>query len=78
MKKYKFTYQKSGVNINASNQFIKYISKLTKKGNSKNKFKNIGSFGSINEIPKKFNNPLLVSSTDGVGTKLEIANILNK
>ena len=39
MKKYKFTYQKSGVNINASNQFIKYISKLTKKGNSKNKFK---------------------------------------
>ena len=78
MKKYKFTYQESGVNINASNQFIKYISKLTKKGNSKNKFKNIGSFGSINEIPKKFNNPLLVSSTDGVGTKLEIANILNK
>ncbi len=78
MKKYKFTYQKSGVNINASNQFIKYISKLTKKGNSKNKFKNIGSFGSINEIPKNFNNPLLVSSTDGVGTKLEIANILNK
>ncbi len=78
MKKYKFTYQKSGVNINASNQFIKYISKLTKKGNSKNKFKNIGSFGSINEIPKKFNSPLLVSSTDGVGTKLEIANILNK
>ena len=73
MKKYKFTYQKSGVNINASNKFIKYISKLTKKGNSKNKFKNIGSFGSINEIPKKFNNPLLVSSTDGVGTKLEIA-----
>ena len=72
MKKYKFTYQKSGVNINASNQFIKYISKLTKKGNSKNKFKNIGSFGSINEIPKKFNNPLLVSSTDGVGTKLEL------
>ena len=53
MKKYKFTYQKSGVNINASNLFVKYISKLTKKGNSKNKFKNIGSFGSINEIPKK-------------------------
>ena len=78
MKKYKFTYQKSGVNINASNQFIKYISKLTKKGNPKNKFKNIGGFGSINEIPKKFNNPLLVSSTDGVGTKLEIANVLNK
>tara|TARA_E500000178_G_scaffold191332_1_gene189391 strand:- start:813 stop:1838 length:1026 start_codon:yes stop_codon:yes gene_type:complete len=78
MKKYKFTYQKSGVNINASNQFIKYISKLTKKGNPRNKFKNIGGFGSINEIPKKFNNPLLVSSTDGVGTKLEIANVLNK
>jgi len=78
MKKYKFTYQKSGVNINASNQFIKYISKLTKKGNSKKKFKNIGSFGSINEIPKKFSDPLLVSSTDGVGTKLEIANALKK
>jgi len=78
MKKDKFTYQKSGVNINASNKFIKFISNLTKKGNSKNKFKNIGGFGSITAIPKKFVNPLLVASTDGVGTKLEIANTLKK
>ena len=39
---------------------------------------NIGSFASINNIPRGFKKPLLVSSTDGVGTKIEIANELNK
>ena len=78
MKKYKFTYEKSGVNINAADNFVKYIANLKKKKNSSIKNSNIGSFASVTSIPKNIKNPLLVSSTDGVGTKIEIANKLKK
>ena len=44
----------------------------------KAKLNNIGSFGSITNIPKNLKNPKIVACTDGVGTKIEIANILNK
>ena len=78
MKKYKFTYQNSGVNINAADNFVKYIANLNNK--KRNAFNNntIGSFASITAIPKGIKKPLLVSSTDGVGTKIEIANKLKK
>ena len=78
MKKYKFTYEKSGVNIAAADNFVKFISKISPKNKSGKKFKNIGGFGSISSIPKNFKKPQIVASTDGVGTKIEIANILNK
>ena len=78
MKKYKFTYEKSGVNIAAADNFVKFISKISQKNKSYKKFKNIGGFGSISSIPKNFKRPQIVASTDGVGTKIEIANILNK
>ena len=78
MKKYKFTYEKSGVNINAADKFVKYIAKLNKKKETGLNINNIGNFASLTEIPKKFKKPLLVSSTDGVGTKIEIANKLKK
>ena len=78
MKNNNLTYEKSGVNIKAADNFVKFISSLSKKtANSKN-FKNIGGFGSITNIPKNLKNPQLVASTDGVGTKIEIANELNK
>tara|TARA_Y100001970_G_scaffold264498_1_gene351176 strand:+ start:485 stop:1522 length:1038 start_codon:yes stop_codon:yes gene_type:complete len=78
MKKIKFTYEKSGVNIEAADNFVKFISKTSQKNKSNKKFKNIGGFGSISNIPKNLKNPKIVASTDGVGTKIEIANILNK
>ena len=78
MKKYKFTYENSGVNIDAASKFVKYIAKLNKKKKSDINFNNIGSFASITEMPNKLKKPLLVSSTDGVGTKIEIANKLKK
>ena len=74
MKKYKFTYEKSGVNINAADIFVKYIANLNKKKKSAIKNNNIGSFASVTSIPKGLKKPLLISSTDGVGTKIEIAN----
>ena len=78
MKKEKFTYEKSGVNINAADNFVKFISSISSNNKGKKKFDNIGSFGSISSIPKDLKNPKIVACTDGVGTKVEIANILNK
>ena len=78
MKKNKFTYLKSGVNIKAADNFVKFISNISTKNKGNKKFKNIGGFGSISDIPKSYKRPKIVASTDGVGTKIEIANILNK
>ena len=78
MNKKKFTYKKSGVNINAADNFINFISKVSSKKKGKKKFSNIGGFGSITSIPQGINQPKIVACTDGVGTKIEIANMLNK
>ena len=78
MKKEKFTYEKSGVNIKAADNFVKFISSFSSKNKGKKKFQNIGSFGSISNIPKDIKRPKIVACTDGVGTKVEIANTLNR
>jgi len=78
MNKNLFTYKKSGVDINAADKFVKFISNNSSNKKGKKKFKNIGGFGSITNIPKNLKNPKLVACTDGVGTKIEIANELNK
>ena len=67
----------------AADKLVNYISKISRKTYKKNtetkSFKNIGSFGSIFDLSAlKMNNPLIVSSTDGVGTKIEIANQFKK
>jgi phosphoribosylaminoimidazole synthetase len=83
MKKVYNTYKKSGVNMANADKLVSYISKISrktyKKNTEKKSFKNIGSFGSIFDLSQlKMNNPIIVSSTDGVGTKIEIANMLKK
>ena len=78
MTKEKFTYEKSGVNINAADNFVKFISSISTKKKGKKKFQNIGGFGSISNIPHNIKKPKIVACTDGVGTKIEIANTLNK
>ena len=78
MNKNLFTYKKSGVDINAADKFIKFISNISPKKKGKKKLNNIGGFGSITDLPKNINNPKIVACTDGVGTKIEIANLLNK
>ena len=74
----KLTYSKSGVNIPKADSFVKFISSLTRKSSKSGDFKNIGGFGAVSTIPKKYKEPNIVTSTDGVGTKIEIANDLNK
>ena len=78
MKKKKFKYEKSGVNINAADNFVKFISNISSKNKGQKKFNNIGGFGSISSIPANLKRPKIVACTDGVGTKVEIANTLNK
>ena len=78
MNKKKFTYKKSGVNINAADNFVNFISNVSSKKKGKKKYSNIGGFGSISNIPHGINQPKIVACTDGVGTKIEIANTLNK
>ncbi len=78
MNKKKYTYKKSGVNIKAADKFVNFISSVSTKKRGKKKFSNIGGFGSITNIPSNIKQPKIVACTDGVGTKIEIANTLNK
>ena len=78
MNKKLFTYKKSGVNIDAADKFINFISSISSKNKGNKKFNNIGGFGSISDIPKSFKSPKIVACTDGVGTKIEIANLIEK
>ena len=73
-----FTYKKSGVNIKAADKFVNFISSVSSNNKGKKKFSNIGGFGSISNIPNNIKQPQIVACTDGVGTKIEIANSLNK
>ena len=72
------TYKESGVDIEAGDAAIKKISKLVKKTFNKNTLIDIGGFGGCYSFSKDdFEDPVLVSSADGVGTKLNIAFMSN-
>ena len=79
MNKNLFTYKKSGVNIDKADKFVNFIANITsKKRGNKKLNNNIGGFGSVSNVPKNIKNPKIVACTDGVGTKVEIANLLQK
>ena len=83
MKKNENSYKKSGVNISLANKLVKHISNLSKKDVKKTKgaVKKdvIGGFGSLFDISKlKIKDPVIVSCTDGVGTKIDLANKFKK
>ena len=83
MKKNENSYKKSGVNISLANKLVKHISNIAKKDVKKTKSPSkkdlIGGFGSLFDISNlKVKDPVIVSCTDGVGTKIEIANTLKK
>jgi phosphoribosylformylglycinamidine cyclo-ligase len=73
------TYEQSGVDIEAGYEVIKRAKKLAKSTNIKGVLGEIGLFGGCFEIDKKsYKSPVLVSGTDGVGTKVKIAFEMNK
>jgi phosphoribosylformylglycinamidine cyclo-ligase len=71
-------YKRSGVNIDRANDFVKDIGRMAKATTRKEVICDIGGFSALTSIPKKYREPILVSSTDGVGTKLKIADSMNK
>ena len=78
MQKTKNSYKKSGVNIGLADNFVKHIARISKKNVKKKNnhlpADNIGAFGSTYDISNiKIKDPLIVSCTDGVGTKLDLA-----
>lgn len=72
------SYRDAGVDIEAGDALIEQIKQYAKRTMRPEVLGGIGGFGSLFEVPKKFKNPVLVSGTDGVGTKLKLAFQLNK
>lgn len=73
------TYKKAGVDIDEADRFVNMISPMVKKTFRKEVLTNIGLFAGLFKLnTKKYKNPILVSGTDGVGTKLKIAFMADK
>ena len=73
------TYKEAGVDIDAADNAVENIKDLVKNTFNKNVLSNLGSFGACYKFPKDdYNKPILVSSADGVGTKLKIAFLSGK
>lgn len=67
------SYKDAGVDIDAGDALIERIKPLAKKTMREGVLAGIGGFGALFEVPKRYQEPVLVSGTDGVGTKLKLA-----
>lgn len=72
------SYRDAGVDIEAGDALVEQIKPFAKRTMRPEVLGGIGGFGSLFAMPKKFKEPILVSGTDGVGTKLKLAFELNK
>jgi len=72
------SYKDAGVDIDAGNDFVEAIKDDVKSTFDKNVIGGIGSFAGAYELPKGYSEPVILSATDGVGTKLKLAIESNK
>lgn len=72
------SYRDAGVDIDAGDALVDRIKPLAKKTLRDGVLGGIGGFGALFEVPKRYKEPVLVSGTDGVGTKLKLAFDLNR
>ncbi|MCH9644578.1 MAG: phosphoribosylformylglycinamidine cyclo-ligase [Gammaproteobacteria bacterium] len=73
MKKQNLSYKDAGVNIEQADKLVTDIKNIAKKTDRPGTLSSIGGFGALFEIPEHYRQPVLVSGTDGVGTKLKLA-----
>ncbi|MEN6617608.1 MAG: phosphoribosylformylglycinamidine cyclo-ligase, partial [Syntrophorhabdus sp.] len=74
----KITYKDSGVDILKADRLIDNLKDRIKATHNVNVLNMVGGFAALTQVPKSYKNPVLVSSTDGVGTKLKIAFMAGK
>src|SRR5687767_8560057 len=72
------SYREAGVDIDAGDALVEAIKPLARRTLRPEVLGSIGGFGALCEIPKRYRQPVLVSSTDGVGTKLKLAFALGR
>jgi len=73
-----FSYRDAGVDIDAGDALVEAIKPFAKRTLRPEVIAGIGGFGALCELPKKYKHPVLVSGTDGVGTKLKLAFALGR
>ncbi|OCG25330.1 phosphoribosylformylglycinamidine cyclo-ligase [Gilliamella sp. App2-1] len=72
------SYKDAGVDIDAGNELVDRIKSVVKETTRPEVMGGLGGFGALCAIPQKYKEPILVSGTDGVGTKLRLAMDLNR
>ena len=72
------SYKDAGVDIDAGNQLVERVKDIARDTRRAEVLGGLGGFSALCEIPKKYKEPILVSGTDGVGTKLRLAMDLNR
>ena len=72
------TYREAGVDIDAGNEVVERIKPLVKRSFRPEVMGGLGGFGALFDLSGKYREPVLVSGTDGVGTKLKLAQQLNR
>jgi len=73
------TYQQAGVDIEKAEKSLSDVKHLISRTHNRRVLKDIGSFGGFYEFPSaEYKQPVLISSTDGVGTKLKVAMMMNR
>ena len=72
------SYRDAGVDIDAGDVLVERIKPFAKKTLREGVLGGLGGFGALFEVPKRYKEPVLVSGTDGVGTKLKLAFDLNR
>src|SRR5260221_2128865 len=72
------TYRAAGVDIDAGEEVVERIKPLVARTFRKEVMAGLGGFGALFELGGRYKEPVLVSGTDGVGTKLKLAQVLNR
>jgi len=73
-----FSYSDAGVDITAGEKLVENIKPLARRTRREGVLTDVGGFGALFEVPRRYKEPVLVTGTDGVGTKLKLASLLGK